>query len=202
MVLTRRQAREEERKAQELKVPSRQDVQNNAQHLLRVDTQIEILPSATGQGTHTRWIRQDPVSVAPIEPSRSQSEEIVDMRYITPAPTLLPIPGAPQKSKGNPEMRTAVVSPPVWKLEVPMPNIGEEHEVDGLGGSSDILGSPFPGHATMQPGATPHPLRLEPTILAEPSQLGRTDTEIVVLRRAHGPSGTHLYTSQGEAIFV
>jgi hypothetical protein len=209
MVLTRRQAREDqlakERKAQELEVQSRHDGQDAARHLSRVNTRIEIVPSATGQGVHTRWIRQHPTSAQPAEPgSEAQLDVILDERYITPAPTSIPTPGAPQKARGNPGRRAAVVSPPTWKLAAAMPNIDEEPEVDRLGESSDILGSPFPGHGTWNP----RPICMEPTVLvlAEPSPVGRTDTEIVEdtgsLRRAYGPSGTHLYNSRGEPIFV
>jgi len=212
MVLTRSQAREDqlakERDGQELKVQSQDEAQDTSQHLSRVNTQIEIVPSATGQGKHTRWIRQHLVSAT--ESFNSQPDVIIDERYVTPAPISFPTPSAPQKVRGISGIRAAGVSPPVWNINTAMDNIEEEPDVQVDGESSNgILGSPFSGQATFiwQPATNPRPLCLEPTILVsdEPSPVGRTDTEIADdegLRRAFGPHGTHLYNSRGEPIFV
>ena len=81
MVLTRRQAREgqlaKEREGQELEVQRQEELeaQDTSQHLSRVNTYIEIVPSATGQGKHTRWIRQQPVTAT--EPSNPQDRKSV-----------------------------------------------------------------------------------------------------------------------------
>jgi hypothetical protein len=213
MVLTRRQAREDQlaiqREARKLEVQSQSDEQNTSRHLARAGTRIEIVPSATGKGTHTRWIRQIPVRTEPIEPSNSQPEEeiTVDERYITPAPTtIFPTPGAPQKARGAPGNITTTVSPPIWNIRAE--NIEEEPYADG--DLTEVLGSPFPGGQTSwQLSQKPRSLFMEPTILWDPQAVsspdGRTDTEIIedaTLRRAFGPNGTHLYNSRGEEIFV
>jgi len=206
MVLTRRQAQEDrlakEREGPQLEVQSQTDVQTPSQHLSRADTQIEIVLSATGQGTHTRWIRHHPLSVEETDSSNPQPDEVVvDARYITPAPASFSIPGAPQKARGIPRTHTTAISPPVWNV---IATIEEEPHVDG--DPANILGSPFPGcQATGHLAADSRPLRLEPTILVEdePSLDGRTDTEIIYApHRAFGPNGTHLYNSRGEEIFV
>jgi hypothetical protein len=214
MVLTRRQAREDQlamqREPRKLQVQCQSDQQNTSRHLARAGTRIEIVPSATGKGTHTRWIRQIPVPAEPTEPSDAQPEEeiMVDERFITPAPTSFPTPGAPQKTRGAPGIPTTMVSPPNWNIRAAVQSIEEEPRVDGE--PTDILGSPFPGcQASWQLTQKSRPLCPEPTILwdvqAESSQVGRTDTEIIedaTLRRAFGPGGTYLYNSRGEEIFV
>lgn len=213
MVLTRRQAREDQltknRKAQELEIQGQADTRDTSgsRHLSRANTRIEISPSATGKGTHTRWIRRDPVHTELTESSITDSQQDVklDERFITPAPLSFPTPSAPQKARESFLVHKAAASPPIWKIEATMQNIEEEIDVDEA--PPTLLGSPFSGQGMRQPATTPRPLRLEPTVLvvAEPSPAGSIDTEILEdsgLRRAFGPHGTHLYNARGEEIFV
>jgi len=62
--------------------------------LHRQDTLVTISTSATGQGTHTRWVRPPPAAEelesyhpsAPLPTTSSSSVDYVNMRFVTPAP--------------------------------------------------------------------------------------------------------------------
>jgi len=117
----------------------------NRHGLPRTSTEMLIGPSATGQGTHIRWIRPDAVqtSAGTAEKVRAEEEEL---EYITPAPTLIQIPGAPQKTLRRDHERIQV-NPLLWTLGDTQDKL-EEHETlnrdTGYPGSrTPTLGSPF-----------------------------------------------------------
>ena len=156
----------------------------NRNGLPRTSTEMLIGPSATGQGTHIRWIRPD---VGEKETSTGTAEKVRDTEkeeYITPAPTLLQIPGAPRKSLGRVHEKIPVY-PLLWTLGNMQDKL-EEHEFvggdAGYPGSMATLGSPFQDSFVYPAGDSQVRQKKSPQAL--------------------GPHGTELIDEHGNPMYV
>lgn len=183
--------------------------------LQRYGTIIQTGPSATGQGIHTRWIRptgEPPASTNPSEPQYNQHEDIdIDERYITPAPSFRPIPGAPQKAKVVPGNK-AKAPAPIWSLES-MDSIEEDPSIeDESMEEAPILASPFrffsPASQAQTSHHSQHRSSGSPQHLSNEGNGGSEQNEsqniphYAAPRRALGPSGTFILDKDGNDVYL
>ena len=160
----------------------------------RTSTEMLIGPSATGQGTHIRWIRPDvgQTSTSTAEKVRdAQVEDEEEYTGITPAPTLLQMPGAPQKTLRRGHERIHVY-PLLWTLG----NTQEEHEPTDT--DARYLGS------GVNPGS-PFQFSSKETLTPTHSfvYLAAGDPQVLVKKspQALGPHGTELIDEHGNPMY-
>ncbi|KAF8067889.1 hypothetical protein FPV67DRAFT_1163178 [Lyophyllum atratum] len=193
-------------------------------------TIVEIAPSATGEGTHKRWIYSngpaedesqisdlgmDDMSTAP-EYADVVADTVVNQRFITPASTVSQLhPGAPRKSTGGQRDRASTPISPLGKIdEGSLRGIGESQRQRR---SSQVRNPvflvplalpPLPPAQQFQPPLPPGDTSSSRMSTGRRQALGPTDTLLfneegdpIYVHRALGPNGTFLIDDKGEIIY-
>ncbi|TFK22165.1 hypothetical protein FA15DRAFT_688476 [Coprinopsis marcescibilis] len=127
-----------------------------------------IQASATGKGTHTRWVRPDvpEVTIVPRRP--------FDMRFVTPEPTIPtevpPPPRRPRHTRSPLQKQERIGFPGIFNLAKPKLNIFVEDPVE-----EDVLTRPGPSRQERLARTT---LKLGPRVQGQPL-VGPTGTLLV-----------------------